>query len=273
MTDDEKRMTFIEHLAELRTRIIHTGVVAIVAVLACYVFSNFILETLAYPLTPLAEKGLLQHEVNEEAAPNEQEAEKEMTIAGSPSWTILNPLEIVFVKIKLAGYGGLLVTLPYLLWQICAFVFPGLKPTEKHVVKIMLVGCSVLGVTGVLVAYFGVLPFVLPYLASMVPDGWHVQMRASETLSIIIKALVGFAIAFQFPMGVLVLVYLGLLTPETLKKYRRVAIVGMAVCAAMLTPPDPITMMVMLMPLVLLYEGSIWLAYLVVRRKKTRPDS
>ncbi len=80
--------------------------------------------------------------------------------------------------------------------------------------------------------------------------------------------LVGFAVAFQFPMAVLILVYMDLLTPATLKEHRKIAIVGIAFASAILTPPDPFSMCIMMFPLVLLYEGSIWVSYLVVRRRK-----
>ena len=86
------------------------------------------------------------------------------------------------------------------------------------------------------------------------------------------KLLTGFAIAFQFPMVVLVLVYMDLLSPATLKKYRKIALVVLAVAAAVLTPPDVFSMMVMLVPLLILYEASILLSYLVVRSKKKRAE-
>ena len=109
---------------------------------------------------------------------------------------------------------------------------------------------------------------IVAHVPESVPDGWEVQLRASETISLILLFLAAFAVAFQFPMAVLILVYMGLLTPATLKKYRRLAIVGLTIISAILTPPDPVSMMIMLFPLFLLYEGSIWLSYLVLLRKK-----
>ena len=235
-------MTFTEHLGELRSVIIRSGITVIVAFFACYILSDYIFFIISKPLRPLAEN--------------------------APQWTVLNPLEGFIVKIKLAGYGSLLVAFPVIIWQICSFVFPGLKPGERRVVRVLIYGCSLLACAGVATAYFGVFPLVLPYLLEWNPEGVVVQLRMSETLSIIIKGLVGFAIAFEFPMAVLILVYMGLLTPEVLKQYRRFAIVGMAVLAAMFTPPDPISMVIMLLPLAGLYEASIWMSYVVVRRKK-----
>ncbi len=275
--DEEKRMSFTEHLGELRTRIIHSFIALTIAVIGCYALSDYIFELLAWPLRPLSESQVVTFEVvdmDDEGNPIvAQSLPEEQSRAGEIEWTVLNPLEYILVKIRIAGYGGLVVALPFLLWQICAFVFPGLHASERKVVQILIAGCSVLAIVGVGVAYFGVFPLVLPYLLEWIPDWVQVQLRLNETLSIIIKGMVGFAVAFQFPMAVLILVYMGLLTPQTLKQYRKLAMVGMALVAALLTPPDPFSLMVMLLPLVVLYESSIWASYLVVRRSKTTEDS
>lgn len=271
--DDEKRMSFTEHLGELRTRLVRSCVVLGVAVILCYAASDYIFGMLSWPLRPLQESEVVTFEVVESPDSDTtivaQTASAPKSRADAIEWTVLNPLEYILVKIRIAGYGGVMLALPYILWQLCAFVFPGLHANEKKVVQILIAGCSVLAVVGVGVAYFGVFPLVLPYLLEWIPEYVNVQLRLNETLSIIIKGLVGFAVAFQFPMAVLILVYMGLLTPQTLKQYRKIAIVGMAVLAAVLTPPDPFSLLVMLLPLAILYESSIWVSYLVVRRKAT----
>ncbi|HOZ45754.1 MAG TPA: twin-arginine translocase subunit TatC [Candidatus Hydrogenedentes bacterium] len=244
MSDDEARMTFTEHLGELRTRIVRAGVALVIGFVVCYALSNQIFAYVRWPLRALED-----------------------------AWVALSPIEPVLVKLKIAGYGGALLMSPYILYQACAFVFPGLTRKERSVVRVLLFGGAALSVLGVAVAYWGILPLVLPYLIEkLTPDGVVNQLRLNETLSFIVKVLAGFAIAFQFPMAVLVLVYMDLLTPDTLKRYRRVAIVGLAVASAVLTPPDPGSMIIMLIPLLLLYEGSIWASYLVVRKKKALPD-
>jgi len=270
VSNAEARMTFTEHLGELRARIIRAGIAVIVSVIACYVFSNQIFELLKKPLQTIEQAkqtaengGLPGAQTQRDAAnPAEQRAAK-----GPPQWVNLTPLEWVLVKFKLAGYGGITISFPIILYQICAFVFPGLTQQEKKAARILIVGCGSLFVAGVLVAYFGVLRLVVPYLLEWTPPDVVNQFRTSETIAIIIKFLLAFAVAFQFPMVVLILVYMGLLTPAALKRFRRVAIVVMAVLAAMFTPPDPGTMIIMLAPLLILYEASIWISYLVVRHK------
>ena len=263
MWEDEKRMTFTEHLAELRMRIIYSGIAIIVCMIICYVLSSYILRGLQVPLTFLQDLGIINFGGNPQTT-----AEAGENIGQSPSeipWVVMNPFEIVILKIKVAGYGGIILALPYIIWQACAFVFPGLKPNERRIAKIIIFGCSSLGVIGVLVAYFGVIPLVMPYLLQWVPKGWEIQLRASETISMIVLLLFGFALAFQFPMVILALVYLDLLNPYTLRKIRKFVIVGLSVVSATLTPPDPIWMIIMLVPLLLLYEISIWLSYMIRR--------
>lgn len=320
--DPEGRMTFIEHLSELRDRIMWAGGSFIVAFILCYALSDYIFKGLQKPLTPIAAlqeteevegavplrlvsaltdptplavlenketKNQATYEVGDEplAGVTVEHIQDDVVVLSSEGqltalrigegesigegrtikWGIFNPLEWVFLKLKLAAYGGLVIALPVIVYQICRFIFPGLTGVEKRAVSILLVGCSILVLLGFSVAYFAIFPLVLPYLMAWVPDDVELTLRANETVSILVKGLLAFSVAFQFPMVVLVLVYMGIMTPETLKKYRKVAYVGLAVMSAFFTPPDPISMMIMLAPLALLYEISILVSHLVMRRK------
>jgi len=257
----EARMTFTEHLAELRTRIIYSGVWLVLACIVCYAFSNQLFNVIRAPLGPAATATSI--EADGQSSP-QKAPENEKKI----EWFAGNILEPIMVRLKLAGMFGLLFSSPIIIYHACAFVFPGLTPGEKRVVRFLVLGCSALAITGVAVAYFGIFRYVLPYLIQWTPEGVVNRLRMDENVMLIIKALAAFALAFQFPMVVMVLVYMDLLSPSTLKKYRRIAIIGLAVVSSVLTPPDPISMIVMLVPLLALYEGSIWASYLVARRKK-----
>lgn len=302
VSDEELRMSFTEHLGELRIRLIRSGIAVVLGVLLCYVFSDQIFAALKWPIEILEQEVAgfdlqTEEELREEAGaakadwvflqaggPEKQivgfriaegqivEARVQAGTLESLNWTTLNPFEPIIVKFKIAGYGGLFLGLPFILYQMCAFIFPGLRPQERRAARFLLVGCTVLAFAGVLVAYFGVFPFVIPYLADFVPEGVETQLRMNETIGQIVKALLGFGVAFQFPMAVLILVYVGILEPATLKAYRKIVMVGLAVVSAMLTPPDPVTMSFMFVPLYLLYECSIWLSYIVIRRKTPAAD-
>lgn len=193
--------------------------------------------------------------------------ERAAATAGAGSWVALSPFEAFIVKIRLSVIAGLILGLPFILFQIRAFVFPGLRANERRIINIMLYGSSGLILLGVSVAYFFIFPLILDVLIAWTPEGVLQQFRMSETVNQILKSLLAFAIAFQMPLVVLLLVYLDLLEPKTLKEYRRVAIVGMACGAAFLTPPDPVSLALMLGPLIILYEICIWASYIVIRKR------
>jgi len=284
--DPEARMTFTEHLGELRTRIIRVGVAFIVCFAVSYAFSNQIFEIVRRPLEKPGFTWLLGDRAPlvdgtgngvDPGSPPPAESGTENAKSGdlddAVQWLQKNPLEWFLLSLKLSAYASLFITGPYILYQICGFIFPGLKPGEKKIVLTMLIGCSALSMVGLFVAYFGVFPLVLPYILQWTPEGVTTMLSITETISLILIGLFGFAVVFQFPMVVLVLVYMDLLTPAALKQHRKQALVGLAVLSAVLTPPDPISMIFMMTPLVLLYEVSIWTSYLVVRRKRKAADA
>lgn len=256
MTDTDNRMTFTEHLAELRGRLIRSVAVVVVCMGACFFAYHPIFNLLSRPLQPLIEQGIVD------------QAAGAGTAGPRASWQVLDPLEPFRVNLKLAAYCGLFLSLPYLVYQLCAFIFPGLTPKERRAALFMIVGCSVLTAAGLAVAYFGVFPLVLPYLAQYAPAMVELNLQLSRTVNTLLLGLLGFAIAFQFPMVVFILVYLDLLSPDTLKRWRRVAVVLLMVVSAFLTPPDPFSMLLMGGPLVLLYEASIWMAQALVWKRK-----
>ncbi|HOE66033.1 MAG TPA: twin-arginine translocase subunit TatC [Candidatus Hydrogenedentes bacterium] len=267
MSEDEARMTFIEHLSELRTRVIRSCAAILVSIFVCCLFYNHIFAWTIKPLGPLQRQGVLTV-TPDGPAPEAPAPHADATPSRPIGMTALNPFEPFVVQFKLSAYAGIVVALPYVIFQLCLFVFPGLKPGERAAAKFLLIGSATLVLAGVCVAYFLVFPLVLPYIVQYAPAGVSINLRMSETVGIILKGLLGFAAAFQFPMVVLVLVHAGLLTPAVLRRYRRVVIVGLFALAAVITPPDALSMLLMGAPLVLLYELSIWASYLVLRRRQ-----
>jgi len=275
---DISRMTFTGHLGELRNRLIRSFISVIVCFFICYAFSNAIIDAISNPLRGDNDENVVTTETPESGGAGEVSStlpestestdDDSRFTAKGVKWITLSPLEIILVKLRFSAYGAILLSFPYIVYNICAFIFPGLRPSERRLVRYLLLGCSALATAGALTAFFGVFPLVLPYLMSFKPEFVEQQLQLSVTLSLILKGVMGFAIAFQFPMIVLILVYVGILTPEMLKNHRRVAIVGLFVVGAILTPPDPISLLLMSLPLVLLYEVSIWASYIVVRRKR-----
>ncbi|MDK1020960.1 MAG: twin-arginine translocase subunit TatC [Candidatus Hydrogenedentes bacterium] len=268
----DARMTFTAHLGELRNRMLYSMAVLILFFFVCYAFSDHIVKAIASPLldssAPAGETAVAPEVPEADDGVLAETAESAEQEPRQVEWVTLTPFENFFVKLRFSAYGALVIAFPFIIYQICAFVFPGLKPREKKIVQFALYGCAALSVAGAAVAFFLVIPTVLQYLMQFTLPFVNPQFRLSETLSVILRLVLVFALVFQFPMAVLVLVYMGLLTPEALKRNRRVAIVGMFVVGALLTPPDPLTMLLMALPMLLLYEFSILVSYVVVRRKE-----
>ncbi|MCL4216735.1 MAG: twin-arginine translocase subunit TatC [Candidatus Hydrogenedentes bacterium] len=244
---DDARMTFTEHLGELRTRIIRIGISLAVTFAITFVWQymyNGIFDLISRPLRGLGEDG--------------------------PQWVTLSPIEYFMVSLKLSAYGALALALPFIVYQLLAFVFPGLKKNERRAVQMLVTGCTVLATGGVLMAYFLVFPFVLTYLMQFAPEYVRSDLRLNETVALILKGLLGFAVVFQFPMIIFVLVYLDLLSPATLKAHRKMMVIVIFVAAAFFTPPDPYTMMFVGLPLYFLYEVSIFFASLMVKRRNKK---
>ncbi len=268
-SDDELRMSFTEHLAELRIRIIRSLVAVFVGVVLCLIAYNPLFSVVTRPLRVLQDTGIVK--IAQEAAPASAQAPAAGTAEEASrhiQMVVLNPLEPFLVQVKLATVAGVAIALPFVIFQLCAFIFPGLKPNERRAAAFLIVGSSVLVLIGVSIAYFGVFPYVLPYLANWAPPGVSITLRMNETVSLILKGLLGFAIAFQFPMLVLVLVFLGVLDPMTLRRHRRVVLVIILVLAGILTPPDPFSLFFLFLPLSLMYEASIWGSYLLLWRRR-----
>jgi sec-independent protein translocase protein TatC len=272
MDPDDKgtaRMTFTSHLGDLRSRMIKAAVAIVVCFFICYYFSEAIIGVMKKPLIT-DEHVTITDRSNPTGTPAEAPATTGTETDAAPRkirWMNTTPLEHILVKLKFSAYGAVLLGFPFIVYQIFSFIFPGLKPSERRLVNIMLMGCTSLAVLGALTAFLGVLPLLIPYLLSFTPPENEIIFKESETLSMVFKGILGFAIAFQFPVIVLALVHIGLLEPQTLKEHRRLAVVILFVMAAFLTPPDPISLMIMAMPLVLLYEFSIWASILIVRKK------
>lgn len=240
--DDDKRMTFTEHLGELRVRLIRIIVGIGIVFVVCFYFWDKLFAMLSYPLQS-----------------------KGMEIP----WITNNPLESMNVALRLSGTFAAILCAPHILYEICAFVFPGLKPKEKRLALTLIVGCSVLAVAGAAVAYFLVSPQLIGLMNQWTPEGVKQQLQMSPTIAFEIFLLLAFSVAFQFPMVVLILVYLGIVSQQALRTYRRYAFVLLAIAAAALTPTtDPFSFAAMWVPLVLMYEACVWIAY-VIDRKKT----
>jgi sec-independent protein translocase protein TatC len=223
-------LSVVEHLDELRTRIIVCALVLAVAVGFCF-WQNA--ELLAIANSPLP---------------------------GDRQPVTFGVTEPFFTTVKLAAYGGILLALPVLLYQAYAFVLPAFKPSEKRVVLPLLMAVPVLFIAGAVFAYFVVMPAALEFLLGFNADQFDIEIRGSEYYGFFILTLISVGILFQIPVGTMAVTRLAIVTPEQLAANRRYALLVIAILAMLLPGTDPVTMVISMAPLYALFELSLLLA-------------
>jgi sec-independent protein translocase protein TatC len=233
------------HLTELRKRVTYSAIVIVIAVIACFIEKGYVFALLMYPLksTSYAGQKLLAFSATE------------------PFMAIL----------KVSIYAGLLVSLPFLLYQFWAFILPGLYEKEKKSV-IPYVGLSwALFLAGVVFGFLIVLPTGLKWLLNFSKGQFTVMLHVDAYVSFISLFLLAFGAVFELPLIMMLLAWAGIVDYKKMRKWRKWAILGNAIIAMVITPSqDPISMMLMLIPLLILYEFGIWLSLLVFKRRERR---
>ncbi len=239
--DFEDRLTLVEHLDELRSRLIVCAFVFAVALALCFWQNHLILDLANEPLpgdfTPL-------------------------------TFGVAEPFT---TTLTLSAYGAIVLALPVFLYQAYAFVLPALQPGEKKLAVPFMLMVPVLFVAGVVFAYFVVVPAAVKFLLNFNDDQFNVQVRAREYYSFFAMTLLSVGVLFQIPVGILGLTRLRVITPEQLSQNRRYAILAIAVIAMLLPGTDPITMLISMAPLILLFEGSLILARIFRPRDPEAP--
>jgi Tat protein translocase TatC len=229
----DERLTLVEHLDELRTRLFVSIGVFVVAAALCFWQNHLLLELANRPLPADFEP------------------------------ITFSPTEPFLTTLTLALYGAIVLSLPILLYQAYAFVLPAFSPQEKRVVLPLLLMVPLLFVAGVLFAYFVVVPAAISFLLNFNADEFNIQIRAREYYGFFAMALAAVGTLFQIPVGILAVTRLGIVSPDQLAANRRYAILVIAVLAMLLPGTDPITMLLSMAPLIVLYELSIGLARLL----------
>jgi len=223
----DKEMPFLDHLEELRFRIIRSLIALVVGMLICLLFSKQLINIMLWPTT-----------------------------------RVNLPLDIQVLKVQ-----GMLA-LPYILYQAWMFVAPGLYPHERTYVPKIITFATVLFLIGVAFAFTIIFPFALNFFLGLAPPSVRTNIAIDFYIGFLIRLLLVFGVIFELPILSFFLSKMGILTPEGMRKYRRHAIVVIFVLAALFTPPDPFTQIMLGIPLVLLYEVSILISAMVRRSKE-----
>jgi len=231
----------MSHLLELRDRIMRGGGAVLVLFLAAAPFANTLYEYLAQPLMAALPEG--------------------------NSMISTEPHGPFFVPFKFAFAFAAAVAMPYLLYQLWAFVAPGLYRHEKRLAVPLLVSSSILFYLGILFAYFAVFPIIFAFFTSTAPEGVLVMTDINAYLSFVLKLFFAFGLAFEVPVVTVLLVKMGMATPESLSTKRPYIIVGAFVVGMVMTPPDIFSQTMLAIPVWLLFEAGLYFSKLVRPRE------
>jgi sec-independent protein translocase protein TatC len=231
---DPQEATFISHLMELRDRLLRAIGAVLVIFLIAAPFANTLYEYLAAPLMAALPEG-------------------NTMISTEPHGPF-------FVPFKFAFAFAVVVAMPYLLYQLWAFVAPGLYDHEKRLVVPLLVSSSLLFYLGIVFAYYVVFPLIFAFFTSTAPDGVAVMTDINAYLSFVLKLFFAFGIAFEVPVATVLMVRMGITTPDRLAGKRPYIIVGAFVAGMLLTPPDIFSQTMLAIPVWLLFEAGLYFA-------------
>jgi len=248
---NKNKQPLLEHLIELRSRIIKTMIMIIVFFIFFYIFADNIYNFLVKPYAN--------------------------AVAGEEGrrliFTALH--ETFFTYIRVAIFASLFVSLPFLLIQLWIFIAPGLYKNEKNVVLPYLLATPILFILGSALVYYLIMPLAIKFFLSFESIGGNgalpiqLEAKVNEYLSLIMRLILAFGLCFQLPVALTLMARVGLVSSEGLKKNRKYVMVGVFAVAAILTPPDPISQIGLGIPILLLYELSIIAVSFIEKRKNS----
>ncbi|MCS7215832.1 MAG: twin-arginine translocase subunit TatC [Thermodesulfovibrio sp.] len=257
---DQQKMSLIEHLSELRKRILICLVALFIAFIITFTSSEYIFKLLLFPLNYTPQFSLKEGLV----FVFDQKLQNTKLV-------FLGPAEAFWMNMKIALVTGFILTIPVIFYQLWMFVSPGLYPNEKKYVLPFVLTATALFLAGVTFCYLIVLPFAMDFLLNYkVGDFLMPMLSVGLYIDFLLKFLLAFGLVFELPILIVVATRMGLITPQTLKKYRRLAIVLAFVVAAIITPtPDAFNQTLMAVPMIILYEVGIWVSILLNKKGKT----
>jgi sec-independent protein translocase protein TatC len=239
---DQQGATFMSHLFELRDRLMRAGGAVLVLFIIAAPFANTLYEYLAQPLMAALPEG--------------------------NSMISTEPHGPFFVPFKFAFAVATAAAMPYLLYQLWAFIAPGLYEHEKRLTVPLLVSSSLLFYLGILFAYFAVFPLIFAFFTSTAPEGVLVMTDINAYLSFVLKLFFAFGLAFEVPVVTVLMVRMGMTTPEKLATKRPYIIVGAFVVGMLMTPPDILSQTMLAIPVWILFEAGLYLSRSIKPRSR-----
>ncbi len=245
--DDEsvdQEQPFISHLLELRDRLLRVVLVVVIIFAGMFAFRNHLYHFLATPLLAKLPKGAT-------------------LIATQPTGPF-------FAPVKLALATSIFAAMPFILYQAWGFIAPGLYRHEKTMVMPLLISSIILFYLGVAFAYYAIFPVAFGFFASVTPEGVTFSPDINHYLDLVLKMFFAFGLAFEVPIAIILLVWMDIVTPDSLSSKRPYIIVVAFILGMVLTPPDVVSQILLAMPLWALFELGLLASRLVVRRKRER---
>jgi sec-independent protein translocase protein TatC len=242
--ENECRMSFFDHLEELRVRLIRGVTAILIGFVACIYFGDKLFQILASPLAKL--------------------------LPGDNTLVFTSLADPFFMHLKVAFVAGVFLTIPYVLYQLWLFIAPGLQAHEAKLALPFVVIATFLFYLGAVFAYFLVFPTVFQFFLSYQSPELKPMISIKDYVSLVMKLMLGFGAIFETPVIVVFLGLLGVVSTDTLKRGRRYFVVGGFIIAAILTPPDVVSQVMMALPLILLFELSIQVLAIIDKRRKKR---
>lgn len=237
---DEKHQTLVEHLGELRTRVVYCGYALIIATLICYGFSDKIFDFIRDPIAPYLQGGGL---------------------------VFTGPMDKFVAHLKLSFVCGIIISCPFWLYQIWLFVAPGLYVNERKYATGFIFTGTGLFLLGVAFSYFVVLPMAFKFLMTYGGDVDKPMITIDHYMGFFTQTCLVFGAAFEMPLIIIMLGMMGIVSQAFLREKRRYAIMTISVIAAIITPPDLLSMVLMLVPLVLLFEIAVFFVGFFEKKK------
>lgn len=257
-TYDDRAMPLLEHLVELRQRLMYSIAALFVVFIICFYFAESLFRILTDPLA----KVLLEHGLEE----------------GYRRLIFTDLTEVFFTYVKVSFFFAAVLTCPVFLTQLWLFIAPGLYKNEKTALAPFLAASPILFFMGASLVYFAIFPLAWEFFLSFETQGGdgslpiELEAKVDQYLSLVMKLIFAFGLCFQLPVLMTLLARVGLATADGMAAKRKYAIVGVFIVAAIFTPPDPISQISLAIPIIGLYEVSIWMARLT-ERKKAREEA
>lgn len=236
---DDVQLSLTEHLSELRKRIFKALIALVIATIFSYLHVDRIVDIIIKPT-----KGL--------------------------DFVYLSPPELFLAYIKISVIAGLIISSPVILFEAWLFIRPGLKPIERKYVIFAMFMAIIFFLLGIVFGYYVVVPVVIDFFTKMSVERIEPMLSFAKYISFIGTLLLAFGVVFEFPLLIILLSQLELITPKTLKHYKKIFVLVSFIIGAVITPPDVISQVLVAVPLVLLYEVSIVFSTIIYKRKLRR---